>query len=388
MKRANIIILLLISVIAFGCGQVIKHNAIDSGPTISYITPTTGDKNTVITVAGRGFGDERGNSNVYYANQKLTPESWSNTLINVRLYDTTLTNNPSGRFRVEVDGTFSNESPQTFNSGDLSGIAGISPSEGSLGTLVTITLASTPVTQPEYATFFELNNPGNQVRANLHKLGDNRYYCNVPNLTNLNGASTVGVQVGYYNSNGITMYFKYIAPTAGNLSKTSGTIGETITIYGSGFGGNQNAYNSSLYMSGTYLTPTAWSDQAISFRVPNISSAGSKTITLRANGTDTNLGTFELCAPIITSYPQSTVSNGDTIVLTGDYFSTPSELQQIGATYQLNFSRISTVTIDSWTNNYISFKWPFANDLIGTKKITLTIKVGNLTSNTITITAQ
>jgi hypothetical protein len=390
MKRANIIILLLISAIAFGCGQVIKHNAIDSGPTISYITPTTGDRNTVITVAGRGFGDERGNSNVYYANQKLTPESWSNTLIHVRLYDITLSNNPSGRFRVEVNGTLSNESPQTFNSGDLSGIAGITPSEGTQGTIITITLDTPLSVHPEYATFFELNSPSNQAKSNLHKQSSNSYYCYVPDLSNLSGTTTVGVQMGPYKASGNTMFFKYIAPGAGNLSQSSGTIGDSIIIYGSGFGNNQNAYNSSLYMSGSYIPPVTWSDQAITFKVPNISPAGSKTLTLRASGKDMVLGNFDLRAPMISTNPDpnKAVSKGDTIVLTGNYFSTLDALKQVGAAAQLNFDRAGQATVHSWSNTHISFEWPFNHDLIGTKRIKLHIKVGHLQSNEITFTAN
>lgn len=223
MKRFNLIILLLISVIAFGCSQVVKQNPLDSGPNISYITPTSGDKDTVITIAGSGFGDERGTSNIYYGNQKLTPESWSNNIITVRLYDNTLNNNPTGQFKVEVEGNFSNLSPQVFTSSSLTGISSISPSEGVANTLIYITLNNPPATPPTVATFFELSNPSNQAQAILNRIESNRFFCNVPNLSNIKANTAIGVQIGHYTQDGNTMYFQYISPT-GSLSQTEGCV--------------------------------------------------------------------------------------------------------------------------------------------------------------------
>ncbi|NLV94791.1 MAG: hypothetical protein GX031_09625, partial [Candidatus Riflebacteria bacterium] len=127
MKNITLLSLLIIGMIITGCSSAVKTGALNNNPVISYISPDSGDSSTLITITGSNFGSERGESKLYYGNQKLSPTTWSNNKITVKLYENTLKENPSGRFRVEVNGTPSNESPQAFKSASSANILSVSP---------------------------------------------------------------------------------------------------------------------------------------------------------------------------------------------------------------------------------------------------------------------
>ncbi len=177
------------------------------------------------------------------------------------------------------------------------------------------------------------------------------------------------------------MYFQYISPT-GSLSQTEGTVGELITLFGNNFGNSQNTYNSSLYISGVYVTPLSWSDNAIKFRIPNFNSTGNKIITLKTSGKEVELANYTLRAPTITSSNviKTGTKNTQTVTLLGNYFSNRENLNAISANGDLEYFGVATINLINWSDNHINFTWE------GKDQISITIKVGNLNSNTITLT--
>jgi hypothetical protein len=379
-----------------GCSSAVKTGALNNNPVISYISPDSGDSSTLITITGSNFGSERGESKLYYGSQKLSPNTWSNNQITVKLYENTLKENPSGRFRVEVNGTASNESPQAFKSASSANILSVSPTQGTTGTLLTITVASATENLVNFVTFFDLSNPSNSATANIYKVTSTSFYCYVPALTNTD-SNNVGIQFGAYSQNSKIALFTFTSPSLGGINPSSGTLGTIISIFGDGFGNTQGTYNSRINVEGVYVNPEFWSDREIRIRIPNVTSAGSKKITLTTSQPSKTyeLGSFEIKAPSLYSY-NNKVSKDEIITLSGTNLGNREDYSAIGAVGYIDIRDENSYSHDHqiitrWTPAGITFKWPIENSsFINDKEVYLKIRIGNqestLVSTSIKIT--
>ena len=396
MKNITLLSLLIIGMIITGCSSAVKTGALNNNPVISYISPDSGDSSTLITITGSNFGSERGKSKLYYGSQKLTPTTWSNNQITVKLYENTLKENPSGRFRVEVNGTASNESPQAFKSVSSANILSVSPTQGTTGTLLTITVASATENLVNFVTFFDLSNPGNSATTNIYKLTSTSFYCYVPTLTNIT-SNNLGIQLGAYSQNSQTAFFAFTSPSSAGIYPSSGTLGTTVSIFGNGFGNTQGTYNSRINVEGVYVNPEFWSDREIRIRIPNVTSAGSKKITLTTSQPSKTyeLGSFEIKAPSLYSY-NNKVSKDEIITLSGTNLGNREDYSAIGAVGYIDIRDENSYSHDHqiitrWTPAGITFKWPIENSsFINDKEVYLKIRIGNqestLVSTSIKIT--
>jgi len=396
MKNITLLSLLIIGMIITGCSSAVKTGALNNNPVISYISPDSGDSSTLITITGSNFGSKRGESKLYYGSQKLSPTTWSNNQITVKLYENTLKENPSGRFRVEVNGTASNESPQAFKSVSSANILSVSPTQGTTGTLLTITVASATENLVNFVTFFDLSNPGNSATTNIYKLTSTSFYCYVPTLTNIT-SNNLGIQLGAYSQNSQTAFFAFTSPSSAGIYPSSGTLGTTVSIFGNGFGNTQGTYNSRINVEGVYVNPEFWSDREIRIRIPNVTSAGSKKITLTTSQPSKTyeLGSFEIKAPSLYSY-NNKVSKDEIITLSGTNLGNREDYSAIGAVGYIDIRDENSYSHDHqiitrWTPAGITFKWPIENSsFINDKEVYLKIRIGNqestLVSTSIKIT--
>jgi YD repeat-containing protein len=101
-------------------------------PSISSLTPATGPVNTVVTIAGSGFGIPQGTSVVKFNGTVATPTSWSDSSIVVPVPAGATT----GPATIVAGGTTSNGVTFTVSPGPS--ITSLSPASGAAGTAVTI----------------------------------------------------------------------------------------------------------------------------------------------------------------------------------------------------------------------------------------------------------
>jgi hypothetical protein len=67
-------------------------------------------------------------------------------------------------------------------------------------------------------------------------------------------------------------------PSITTLSPTSGTVGTSVTITGTNFGGSQGS--STVKFNGTSATPTSWSATSIKAKVPTGATTGNVVVTV------------------------------------------------------------------------------------------------------------
>lgn len=404
MKNITLLSLLIIGMIITGCSSAVKTGALNNNPVISYISPDSGDSSTLITITGSNFGSERGESKLYYGSQKLSPTTWSNNQITVKLYENTLKENPSGRFRVEVNGTASNESPQAFKSASSANILSVSPTQGTTGTLLTITVASATENLVNFVTFFDLSNPGNSATTNIYKLTSTSFYCYVPTLTNIT-SNNLGIQLGAYSQNSQTAFFAFTSPSLAGIYPSSGTLGTTVSIFGNGFGNTQSTYNSKISVDGIFVNPESWGETEIRIKIPNITSgAGTKKITLTTSQPykTYDLGNFEIIAPSLSGSSQGEkISYDNPITLYGTNLGDKNDFSSVGTTAyiiitdkdnsSIQFAAIphNDPRVTNWSSSGISFKWPLSNTTFDDKYTYIKVQIGNLqTANAIYMEAD
>ncbi len=176
MKNLIIVCLLIIGIITVGCssgGGSSKPSSNLSGPTISYISPVSGNSDTLITIYGSRFGLYQGSSILSYGGVTVTPSSWQDTQITVKLPASSLSDQ---KFLVNVGGVFSNEStPFAFS--DMR-IFNITPNNGSPGSVVTISGQGfgTFVSDVTYVTFYDLSQTANYVCSSRQNLVRYQHY--------------------------------------------------------------------------------------------------------------------------------------------------------------------------------------------------------------------
>jgi hypothetical protein len=393
MKNITLLSLLIIGMIITGCSSAVKTGALNNNPVISYISPDSGDSSTLITITGSNFGSERGESKLYYGSQKLSPTTWSNNQITVKLYENTLKENPSGRFRVEVNGTASNESPQAFKSASSANILSVSPTQGTTGTLLTITVASATENLVNFVTFFDLSNPGNSATTNIYKLTSTSFYCYVPTLTNIT-SNNLGIQLGAYSQNSQTAFFAFTSPSLGGIYPSSGTLGTTVSIFGNGFGNTQSTYNSKISVDGIFVNPESWGETEIRIKTPNITSgAGTKKITLTTSQPykTYDLGNFEIIAPSLSGSSQGKIISYDNLItLYGTNLGDKNDFSSVGTTAYIIITDKTNSSIQlaaiphndqrvtNWSSSGITFKWPLSNNTFNDKETYIKVQIGNL----------
>jgi YD repeat-containing protein len=174
---------------------------VTSAPSISSLSPTSGTVNTMVTVAGSGFGSPQGSGTVSFGGTIATPFSWSDSSISVPVPSGATT----GSVVVTAGGTPSNGS--TFTVTPSPSITSLSATTGAAGTSITITGSNFGSSQGSSAVKF------NGLPAATTAWATGSISATVPS-----GVTTgpVTVTVNGQTSNGIT----FTPITTGGLSGT------------------------------------------------------------------------------------------------------------------------------------------------------------------------
>jgi uncharacterized protein YjdB len=108
--------------------------------TITGVSPNNGLPGTQVTISGSGFGAAQGNGNVWLGTVPAMVNSWSDS----QVIATVAPGAATGNAQILQNGVMSNAVPFTIN---LPHITGISPNNGSAGTVVTVTGSGFGATQ-------------------------------------------------------------------------------------------------------------------------------------------------------------------------------------------------------------------------------------------------
>jgi hypothetical protein len=100
-------------------------------------------------------------------------------------------------------------------------------------------------------------------------------------------------------------------PIISSVSPTSAQAGQTVTIYGTGFGASQG--QNTVSVNGTEATVTSWSDTEISITVPDLS-AGTYNILVEVSGYSSNTQSLEITTSSSSSSSDSEILSGLTIL--------------------------------------------------------------------------
>jgi IPT/TIG domain/Bacterial Ig-like domain (group 2)/Kelch motif/Galactose oxidase, central domain len=269
-------------------------------PTISNVSPTSGDVGASIEIDGTNFGDTQGSSTATLNGVPLTVTSWSATAI----LGTVPSSATTGNIVVTVGGVASN--PVSFSVTSVPTIFALSPNLGPVGTLVTISGADFGATQGTSTVTF------NGVVASVSAWSSTSVTAVVP-IGAATGAVVVTVGGTVSNAVGFTVPG---APNISSLSPTFGIVGTTVTINGSNFGATQGT--SSVSFNGTLATVTSWNSAQIIVTVPTGAASGNVTVT--ATGVTGTAAYFAVTGPHISSVSTSSAQIGQQIVVKGSFF--------------------------------------------------------------------
>ena len=229
---------------------------IANGPTITSISPVAGQVGTVVTISGGGFGTSGGT--VTFNGVNGVPTSWGDEAISVPV--------PAGASTGPVVVTNSQGTSNSYVFTVGTGISGITPTIGSVGTSVVISGTGFGATQGSSVVTFD------GVAATPTSWSDSSIAVPVPA-----GAETGNVAVQTNGMSAVGPVFA-LTPSIASLSPSSGPIGTIVTIAGANFGAIQS--NSTVAFGSTIGSPTQWSQNTIVIPVPVGTVSGSVVVTV------------------------------------------------------------------------------------------------------------
>ena len=235
-------------------------------PDIIGITPNNGGIGGTVTINGTSFGATQGSSSVLFNGGAATSiTSWSNTQIVAVVPSTAST----GPVTVLENGVGSNENVAFTLYNPV--ITSLAPPFGPVGGAFVIR-----------GSGFGATYSGSPVQINGVTAGFNNVTWSDTSITGYvpNNATSgpVTVTIGGVTSNGVQ--FSVIeAATVTGISPTSGPVGTSVVITGTGFGPSQNDSILDFYGMAA-STITSWSDTSITAVVPAGSGTGSVLVTV------------------------------------------------------------------------------------------------------------
>jgi len=324
------------------------------GPSIASLSPTSGPVGTSVTISGINFGDTQGTSTINFNGTIATPTSWGATSI--------ATTVPSGATQgnvvVTVNGVASNASWFSVIYPTPT-ITSMSPTQGAVGTSVTITGTNFGASQGTgYVTF-------NFTHATPTNWSPTSITVPVPP-----GASTGNVSV---TANGIlSNYLPFaVTPTITNVYPPFGAVGDSISIPGTNFGAF--APGDTVTFNGTPATIQTWLDSGATVLVPVGATTGPVVVT--AGGFASNSFNFTVTPVTITSLNPASGPVGTSVTIRGTNFGATQGSSAIA------FAGTGATTPTSWSQTAIVALVP-----PGAITGNVTVMVGGVTSNPVTFT--
>jgi hypothetical protein len=334
------------------------------GPSITSFTPTSGPVGTVVTITGTNF---TGATAVTINGTPATFTVGSATSISA----TVATGTTSGLISVTTPaGTAVSATP--FLVGNAPSIASFTPTTGPVGSTVVITGRN--LTGATQVTF-------NGTVAPVYSVNSATQITVVVPI----GATTgpVAVTTVFGTGTSVANFTIPPAPAITSFTPTSGLPGTVVVITGSNFtGATQVAFN------GTFATVfTVNSDSQITATVPTGATTGYITV-ITPNGLAVSSTQFTLQIPVITSFTPTSGPVGTTVVITGNYFTTATQVTfngTIAPGFIITSATQITVNVPAGaTTGYITVTSPFGS---GTSTTVFALPVANdLCANAIPLT--
>jgi len=273
-----------------------------AAPIISSLSPSAGIPGTTVTIRGVNFGATRSLSTLTFNGVTATPASWGAGSIVVAVP----AGATSGPVVVEVNGVSSSGAQFAVSQGGLQ-ITSLSPTSGTVGTVLTITGTGFGATQGLSSVKF------GSVSAFPTSWSNTLISVAVP-VRATTGLVTVAVG-GVSTSAG--SFSMVSGPTISSLSPASAAVGSSITVAGSSFGSTQKS--STVTFNGIASTPVSWSAGSIVVAVP--AGATSGPVVANVNGIPSNGAQFTVPQHFqTTSLSQTSGAVGTLITITGSSF--------------------------------------------------------------------
>ena len=238
-------------------------------PLVTDASPRYGKPGTVVTISGSGFGQTQGTGYVNLLSSANTVPwtviSWSDTQITAQVPSNMP---PTGGFiNVFANGLYS-LGVFPFYVGIPPIVAGISPTYGNPGTVVTI--SGSGFGQTQSGGYVNLLSSANTMPWTVISWSDTQIVAQVPTSMPMTGGFVNVFANGLY-SLGVFPFYVGIPPMVARVSPTSGSAGTVVTISGSGFGQTQVGGFVDLLSSLNPIpwTVISWSDTEIIAEVPN-----------------------------------------------------------------------------------------------------------------------
>jgi RHS repeat-associated protein len=299
-----------------------------SALTLTGLSPSSGTVGTQVTLSGSGFGATQGASQVLFNGAAATASSWSDSSITA-LVPTEATSGP-----VTVTVGSQTSSSVQFTVTVPAVVSSVSPTSGTVGASVTVTGSNFGSTQGSNTITF------NGVSATVTSWSDTQIIATVPKAATT-GAVVVTTSGTASNSN---ISFTVIpTPTIVSLTPSTGVIGSSVTLTGSGFGATQGS--SQVSFNGVAATASSWSDTGITVTVPTGATSGAVTVTV---GTLTSSGvSFTVAVPsVVSSVSPTSAIAGTAVTIIGSGF---------GSTQGSSTATFNGVaaTVSSWSDTQI-----------------------------------
>lgn len=282
-------------------------------PKITAIAPTTGPVGTTITLSGQNLSGTRA----------VLVGGLSVPFSQVSSSQVTATINATGNSGQVLLITNGGNAPAPKNFTVTAGLTAISPTSGAVGTPVNLNgfgLSS--------ATAVKFNG----VKVPFNVVSDSQLVATVSSGTNT-GTVNVAVPTGTITSSlGFT-----VLPTLSSFSPTSGPVGSTVTLTGSGFTGVSSVQFGSLYAAFNFL-----SDTQIAVTVP--AGVSTSTIKVTVGGASvTSSARFSVVnSPTITSFSPPSGGVGTSVTINGS---------NLGATSSVLFNGVAAAPASAFNNS-------------------------------------
>jgi hypothetical protein len=240
-------------------------------------------------------------------------------------------------------------------------IASLTPNHGAVGASITIAGTNFGATQGASTVTF------NGTTATPSGWADTSITVPVPA-----GATTgnVVVTVGGVASNG-SAFTVDVVPSITTLAPSSGVVGTSVTVTGTGFGATQGG--STITFNGTAASPSGWTATSITVPVPAGATTGDVVVTVGGLASAGKPFTV-LVAPAITSLSPASGGIGAVVTITGTSFGA----SQGGST--VTFNGVPAVP-SGWTATQITVPVP-----AGATTGPVVVTVGGVASNGVTFT--
>jgi sugar lactone lactonase YvrE len=271
---------------------------------ITSISPTTGAKNTVVTITGTGFSATT-SENAVTLNTKPCPVVTATT---TTLTITIPAEAGSGNIKLVVGGSSVESDPFTFIRDPLA-ISSISPNSGTKNTVVTIT-----------GTGFSSTVLENAVTLNGK-------VCPVTSATTTTltisipaeaGSGNILVTVGGNSAQSGTFTFIADAPTITSISPTSGAKNTVVTIIGTGF--STTPSQNSVTINNKVCPVTAATATSLTVTIPAAAGTGNLVVSV-SGGPAAQSGTFTFIPLAVTSISPTSGPKNTVVTVVGTGFS-------------------------------------------------------------------